>query len=128
MENTEAMEPFLDRKRRILVKLEHKVQEVISVVTSPGGYAIEFEFKPGDRTVVLDWEQMQSLPSGREALVVEYYEAIPFNTAEAWQRLTSLVQDLTSGTTERAVVEFLLRKMKAKWPGVFEKIAGKEPY
>lgn len=124
LENTEMVEPFLDGKRRILVELEHKVQDVISVLTSPSGYAIEFE--PGDKSVMLDWEQINSMPNGREAIVVEYYEAIPFDTTEAWQRLTALVQDLTSGTTERAVVEFLLRKMKAKWPEVFAKVTGEK--
>jgi hypothetical protein len=127
LENTERVEPFLDGKRRILVKLEHKVQEVISVLTSPSGYAVEFEFKPGEKTMSLDWEKMQAIP-GPEAIVVEYYEALPFDTAEAWERLTALVNDLTSGTTERAVVEFLLRKIKAKWPDVFAKVIGKEEY
>ena len=78
--------------------------------------------------MTLDWEQLSALPDGREAITVEYYEALPFDTAEAWKRFTALVGDLTSRTTERAVVEFLLRKMKAKWPETFEKVTGKEPY
>ena len=126
MDNTQLSEKFMGRKLQLLVTLEHKVQEVISVLTSPGGYAIKFEFETGEKLVALDWEQLAALPNGKEAIVVEYYEALPFDAVEVWRRCTALVDDLASGTTERAVVEFLLRKMKAKWPEVFAKVTGEK--
>jgi hypothetical protein len=110
------------------VKLDHKVQEVVSVLTSPSGYRIDHTFTAGEKAVLLDWEAMQKLPN-REAIVVEYYEALPFDTAAVWKRVKTFVRE-AAGTSTRheVVVEFLLRKMKARWPEVFERIAGKEPY
>lgn len=127
LENTEMVEPFLDQGRRLLVSLQHKVREVVAARSSPSGCYIDCTFTPGEDHVFLDWESMQSLPN-KEAIYIEYYQALPFDGAAVWERAKLIVEDIAfaSTTTQNVVVEFLLRKMKSQWPDVFSKVAGEK--
>lgn len=130
MENAELLAPFLGKGEQLQVELEHDVQEVISVRTSPSGHDIKFDYEPGMKFLALDWERLQSLPDGREVIIVEYYQTLPFDTKGLWERFEGLIEETATASTisQKAVVEFLLRKLKAQHPEVFARIAGKEPY